>query len=154
KAAARTQYPKGITKHAGLGLKGKSATDEIKAQVQKRERRGIGLHPSNVRRLGPSPPQHTQRPLWSGKRAAVAGEDLVKFGDRRARALRVRPDRADDREKIGAGFDQWSTILLRDAADRTARHDCRLTPILEQLRGRSVLCRGLGHAREERAEGD
>src|SRR5215467_12652217 len=52
KAAARTQYPKGITKHAGLGLKmvkGKSAADEIKAQVQKRERRGIGLHPSNVR---------------------------------------------------------------------------------------------------------
>jgi hypothetical protein len=63
KAAARTEYPNGITKHAGLGLKmvkGKLAADEIKAQVEKRERRGIGLHPSNVRRLGPSPPQHTK----------------------------------------------------------------------------------------------
>jgi len=41
-------------------VKGKLAADEIKALVKKREHRGIGLHPSNIRRLGPSPPQHTQ----------------------------------------------------------------------------------------------
>jgi len=47
--------------------------------------------------------------------AVVAGEHLVEIGDGRARAFRMGPDRADDREKIGAGFDQRPTILLGDA---------------------------------------
>src|SRR5579872_2266828 len=52
--------------------------------------------------------------------ATVAGEDLVEFAHRRARALRVVPDRGDHRQEIGAGLDQRRAILLRDAADRDA----------------------------------
>jgi hypothetical protein len=85
--------------------------------------------------------------------AAVAGEHLVEFGDRGARALRVGPDRADDREKIGAGFDERRTILLRDAADRATRHDRRLAPVAEQF-GVGVVLGGLGRARKKGAKGD
>jgi hypothetical protein len=42
----------------------------------------------------------------------VAGEHPVELAHRRARARRVRPDRADDREEIGADFDERPAILL------------------------------------------
>ena len=45
-------------------------------------------------------------------------------------------------------------IVLGYATDFAARHHRRLAPILEQYRGRPVLGRGLGHAREEAAKGD
>src|SRR5262249_53306390 len=82
------------------------------------------------------------------------GEYSVEFGDSGTWALWMRPDRADHGEKISAGLDQRPAILLGDAADRTARHHCRLAPVLEQFRGRPVFGRGLCHAREESAKGD
>ena len=45
----------------------------------------------------------------------------------------MRPDGADDGEKIGAGFDERAAILLRDAADRAAGDDRRFAPIPDEL---------------------
>jgi hypothetical protein len=66
----------------------------------------------------------------------------------------VRPHRADDREKIGAGFDKGPAIFLRDAADRAARHDRRFAPVAQQFGVGAVFRAGFGRAREERAKGD
>src|SRR5262249_34894488 len=97
-------------------------------------------------------------PKWprlelAAKRATVTRKDMVELGDRSARAARMRPDRADDGEKIGAGFDKGPAILLRDAADRTALDNRRLTPVAQQF-GVGVVLGGLGHAWEEGAKGD
>ena len=84
----------------------------------------------------------------SVKARPIAGEHLVEFGDRRARALRMGPDRADDGEKIGAGFDERPAILLRDAADRAARHDRRLAPVRAAVPGSLSRSSVWRHARE------
>ena len=82
----------------------------------------------------------------------VAGEHVVELGDCRPRAFGVGPDGADDGEKIGAGLDERPAILLRDAVDRTTRHDRGLAPVADRL-GIGVVLGGLGRAREGGAEG-
>ena len=67
------------------------------------------------------------------------------------RAHGVGPDRADDGEEVGAGFDKRAAILLRDAADRAARHDRRLASVAEQL-GVGVVPGGLSCARVRRRD--
>ena len=66
----------------------------------------------------------------------------------------MRPHRADDGEKIGPGLHERAAIFLGDAADRAARHHCRLGPIVQQL-GRGAMLRArFGRAREKCAERD
>src|SRR4051794_38726755 len=85
--------------------------------------------------------------------SAITGENGVEVPDRGARPLRIRPDRADDGEKIRAGLDQGRAIFLGDAANRDAGHDRRLRPVAQYL-GAGAMLRRLGAAREKRAEGD
>src|SRR6266446_3976654 len=89
----------------------------------------------------------------SGRGPIITCEDIVELAYCHARAARMRPYRADDSEKIGAGRDERPAILLGDAADRDARHHRRLRPVAQQFGVSAVLGR-LGGAREEGAEGD
>src|SRR5438270_2504004 len=90
----------------------------------------------------------------SDRSPVVTCEDIIELAYRRARTARVGPDRADDREKIGAGLDQRPAILLGDTADRGAGHHGRFRPVAQQFGPGAILGARLGRAWKKGAEGD
>ena len=113
--------------------------------------RAGGVRVLRTNRLG-APVCRVLRSWRTGQSATMGStvlpEDFVESSDRGAGAGGVRPNRADDGEEIGPGFDQGPAILLGDATDSAARHDRRFAPVAQYLGIGAVLGGRLCHARK------